>query len=62
MLTISKQNDWMEFIGLTWYCHSPKKFKYPCGKCNPCKTAKQEGVAKKTPLIRWKYFYKEKYS
>ena len=62
MVEMAKKNGWMDFVGLTWYCHRPRKFKYPCGKCNPCKTAKQEGVAKKTPLIRWKYFYKEKYS
>ena len=62
MVNLSKQNNWMDYINLTWYCHNPKKNKIPCGKCNPCKTAKQEGVARKVPLIRWKYFYKDKYS
>ena len=50
MYTISKNNNWLEIMKLTWFCHKPKKGK-PCGKCNPCKIAVKEGLGFRIPFI-----------
>lgn len=43
MYSISKENNWLDIMNLTWFCHKPKKNK-PCGKCNPCKTTIIKGL------------------
>ena len=35
MLQITKQNNWLDIIKLTWTCWTPINGK-PCGKCDPC--------------------------
>lgn len=58
MYTTAKQNDWMEIMKLTWFCHRPKKGK-PCGKCNPCSIAIIEGLGFRIPFInRQKGYFK----
>lgn len=32
----------------TWFCHNPINGK-PCGTCNPCKDAKEEGLGRRVP-------------
>lgn len=39
-----------EIIPLTWFCHRPI-CGYPCGQCNPCKDALNEGMAWRVPFI-----------
>lgn len=43
MFEISKKNNWLEIMELTWFCHKPKR-SLPCGKCNPCKTTIMKGL------------------
>lgn len=38
-----------EVIAMTWFCHRPI-FGYPCGQCNPCKDALNEGMGWRVPL------------
>ena len=38
-----------DILKATWFCHNPI-FGYPCGNCNPCKDAINEGMAWRVPL------------
>ena len=38
-----------EIVPETWFCHRPVLGK-PCGRCNPCKDALNEGMAYRVPL------------
>lgn len=49
MLAISKKNNWLKIMQLTWFCHKPKN-NNPCGKCNPCKTVIMKGLGFRIPL------------
>lgn len=49
-LQIVKENNWYEIMKLTWFCHNPKK-NQPCGKCNPCKNTRKDGLGFRIPLI-----------
>lgn len=39
-----------DILNSTWFCHSPV-LGYPCGRCNPCKDALNEGMAWRVPMI-----------
>jgi len=45
----SKQNDWLDIMYLTWFCHKPKNGK-PCGKCNPCRLTIMKGMQHRIPF------------
>lgn len=49
MLKIAKQNNWLDILYLTWFCHSPKN-NIPCGKCNPCTDVIKKGLAYRIPF------------
>jgi 7-cyano-7-deazaguanine synthase len=38
-----------EVVMTTWFCHNPVLGK-PCGRCNPCRDALNEGLAWRVPL------------
>lgn len=44
-------NEWQckDILMTTWFCHKPV-LGYPCGRCNPCKDALNEGFAWRVPL------------
>lgn len=39
-----------DILNSTWFCHSPI-FGYPCGHCNPCKDALNEGMSWRVPRL-----------
>lgn len=39
-----------DILHKTWFCHKPI-FGLPCGKCNPCKDALNEGLAWRVPIL-----------
>ncbi|MDE6497756.1 MAG: hypothetical protein K2L21_03745 [Muribaculaceae bacterium] len=43
--------DWgcMDIMKATWFCHRPI-LGYPCGHCNPCKDALNEGMSWRVPM------------
>lgn len=49
MEKISKEKDWIEIMGKTWFCHNPIN-KQPCGYCNPCKDAMNLEMEWRMPL------------
>ena len=40
--------DYKDVMGMTWFCYNPKGGK-PCGLCNPCMYAIQEGMKERLP-------------
>lgn len=56
MLAEAKKYNYETILALTWFCHNPIRNK-PCGMCNPCKDAIEEGFAFRVPvsgLMRYK--------
>ena len=41
--------EYGDIVRLTWFCHNPV-FGLPCGRCNPCKDALNEGMRWRVPL------------
>jgi len=57
MLEVAKTKGFYDILELSWFCHHPINGK-PCGICNPCVTAAEEGLANRLPkesLKRYKY-------
>lgn len=54
MKTIAEQENWMDIMESTWFCHHPiyhpLKKGIPCGICNPCRIAVKEGFKHRIPL------------
>ena len=48
-LQAAEQNGWMPIMRKTWFCHAPVDGK-PCGTCNPCRDAMNEGMRWRMPL------------
>ena len=48
-LQAAEQNGWMPIMCKTWFCHTPVNGK-PCGICNPCRDAMNEGMGWRMPL------------
>ncbi len=40
----AERRGWMPVLQKTWFCFNPT-FGLPCGKCQPCKIARKEGMA-----------------
>jgi hypothetical protein len=40
---VARLNGWTELMGMTWFCHRPSRNAQPCGLCNPCQYAIEEG-------------------
>ena len=52
MTETSRRNGWMDLLGLTWFCHRARGDRQPCGLCNPCINAIQEGFGWRIPRTR----------
>ena len=46
---VAAERGWMPIMRKTWFCHAPANGK-PCGICNPCKDAMNEGMRWRMPL------------
>jgi hypothetical protein len=55
MYEITKSRNWLEILKNTWFCHHPLphpfKMGVPCGVCNPCRVAVEEGFGHKIPVL-----------
>ena len=45
---VAQELGWMPIMRKTWFCHTPINGK-PCGTCNPCKDAMNEGMRWRMP-------------
>jgi len=55
MEKIAAKNQWSHILKKTWFCHHPMpnpfKKRIPCGICNPCRVAVEEGFGHKIPAL-----------
>jgi len=51
MAEISEKENWTELMKMTWFCHRPYFGKFPCGSCNPCVNAYEDGMGWRIPLF-----------
>ncbi len=49
MQAISAQSGWRTWMDKTWFCHKPTRRGKPCGRCNPCLYALEEGMGRRLP-------------
>ena len=47
-----EQRGWNDVMAMTWFCHTPAQDGLPCGFCNPCQYAIQDGFAWRIPEKR----------
>ncbi|WP_347862280.1 7-cyano-7-deazaguanine synthase [Salimicrobium sp. PL1-032A] len=52
MEQIAEENGFGHLMEMTWFCYRPQKDGKPCGLCNPCKYAKNEGMGRRVPRPR----------
>ena len=52
MQAMAERNGWWEIMQMTWFCHRPTPKGQPCGLCNPCRYAIEEGLGWRIPLSR----------
>ncbi len=45
---IARERGWIDILSMTWFCHKPHGAK-PCGYCNPCLYAVDEGFGWRIP-------------
>lgn len=54
MISIAKKEKWLSILSETWFCHRPIHIPLigpiPCGACNPCTIALNEGLGSRIPL------------
>lgn len=56
MLTTARAHGLGSYMEMTWFCHNPSSGATPCGICNPCRYAIEEGLGYRVPLLgRGKY-------
>jgi len=51
MIATVGRNGWDALMGMTWFCHRPARGQ-PCGLCNPCLYAIEQGFGWRVP--RWR--------
>jgi len=55
MVAMAERSGWMDILNRTWFCHRPVNIPLfgpvPCGGCNPCIVAIEEGFGGRVPLL-----------
>jgi hypothetical protein len=46
---IAVEQGWLDILRMTWFCHKPGNGNEPCGYCNPCLYAVDEGFGWRIP-------------
>ena len=46
---IAAEQGWLDILSMTWFCHKPANGGEPCGYCNPCLYAVDEGFGWRIP-------------
>lgn len=52
MARVAEEHGWKDLMGMTWFCHKPRKDMTPCGVCNPCLYTIEEGLGWRIPRNR----------
>jgi hypothetical protein len=59
---LAKEAGFYHLLESSWFCHVPRSNGKPCGLCNPCAIAIEEGLAWRLPLISRVKYYLKRYS
>lgn len=51
MKAIADESNWQQWMEMTWFCLTPTRHNTPCGICNPCRLAINEGFGWRIPLL-----------
>lgn len=51
MLQIARENNFLDILEMSWFCHRPNIFGQACGTCNPCKIAMGKGMGHRIPPL-----------
>ena len=46
---IAAEQGWLDILRMSWFCHKPGNGNEPCGYCNPCLYAVDEGFGWRIP-------------
>jgi len=52
MRELAVANGWSSVLDETWFCHRPTRDLRPCGFCNPCQYALEQGFGARIPRSR----------
>ena len=52
MAEMVKARGWSDLMSMTWFCHRPRADRQPCGCCNPCLYAIEQGMGWRIPPRR----------
>jgi hypothetical protein len=52
MATQARAQGFEELMGMTWFCHDPRKGLVACGVCGPCRYTIEEGLGWRVPQAR----------
>lgn len=52
MAEVVRARGWSGPMGMTWFCHRPRADRKPCGCCNPCLYAIEQGFGWRIPPRR----------
>jgi 7-cyano-7-deazaguanine synthase in queuosine biosynthesis len=52
MAEVARRRGWNVLLEDTWFCHHPTKHLRPCGFCNPCQYALEQGFGARIPPSR----------
>lgn len=56
MQAIAREKNFRDLLELSWFCFTPKNGR-PCGTCNPCRIAIEEGLSRRVGWRgAWRYF------
>jgi len=50
MMESAREQEWMQIMKLTWFCHKPILNRYACGACNPCMYVRDDGMGWRIPF------------
>jgi hypothetical protein len=51
MACAARQAGFADLLELTWFCLEPRTRSRPCGACNPCRFAVEEGLGRRIPFV-----------
>jgi hypothetical protein len=50
MQELADNYGWRDIMEMTWFCNNPTPSDEPCGICNPCTYAIEDGMGRRMPL------------
>jgi hypothetical protein len=59
MQELADSYGWRDIMEITWFCYKPTRLDEPCGICNPCTYAIEDGMGRRMPIrarIRRRFF------